>query len=253
MTRPPVWLAALLAGALALAACSRPPPQAAAASLPDTEATHRQVLDYLLRRPEVIEEAGARVEQKRHDLAMAASAKAIDLRRAALERDPRDYVANPQGKVTVVEFFDYRCPYCKAALPQLEALIRENRDIRFVFKELPILPDADGRIGVSLRASMAAIAAARRGRYEPVHDAMMATAALDDAGIVKALRDNGIDPASAIATDDDDRHVQDVRDLAVAIGATGTPSFVVGDTLVEGNRMDQLATAIARARKSEKG
>ena len=52
---------------------------------------------------------------------------------------------------------------------------------------------------------------------------MMATAALDDAGIVKALRDNGIDPASAIATDDDDRHVQDVRDLAVAIGAHLSP------------------------------
>jgi protein-disulfide isomerase len=252
MIRRPAWPAALLAGALAFAACSRPARQAAA-GLPDGEATRQQVLDYLMRRPEVIDEAAARLEQKRHDLAMAAAAKAIDLRRAAIEHDPRDYVANPQGKVTVVEFFDYRCPYCKAALPQLEALIRENRDIRFVFKELPILPDADGKIGVSLRASMAAIAAARHGKYEPVHDALMGTPSLDDAGIVKALRDNGIDPAAAIATDDDDRHVQDVRDLAVAIGAVGTPSVVIGDTLVEGNRMDQLAAAIAQARKSVKG
>jgi protein-disulfide isomerase len=249
MIRVHAWPAALLAGALALAACSKPAQTAAA---PDGEAFHRQVVDYLLRHPEVIDEASAKVEQKRHELALAASAKAIALRRAALERDPRDYVANPQGKVTVVEFFDYRCPYCKAALPQLEALIRDNRDIRFVFKEFPILPDADGKIGVSLRASMAAIAAGRHGKYEPVHDAMMAARPLDDAGIVKALKDNGIDPATAIATDDDDRHVQDVRDLAVAIGATGTPSFVIGDTLVEGNRMDQLAAAIAEARKSVK-
>ena len=250
MIRRLAWPAVLLAGALSLAACSKPAQTGAAA--PDSEAFHHQVVDYLLRHPQVIDEAAAKVEQQRHDLALAASAKAIAQRRAAIERDPRDFVANPQGKVTVVEFFDYRCPYCKAALPQLQALIRQNPDIRFVFKEFPILPDADGRIGVSLRASMAAISAGRSGKYQPVHDAMMAAASVDDETIAKALKDNGIDPATAIATTDDDRHVQDVRDLAVAIGATGTPSFVIGDTLVEGNRMDQLATAIAEARKSVK-
>ena len=251
MTRVPAWPAALLAAALTLTACSKPTGRAGAAA-PDTAAFKAQVMTYLLQHPDVIEEAAAKVEQKRQEQAMAASAKTIALRRAAIERDPRDFVANPEGKVTVVEFFDYRCPYCKAALPQLQSLIRDNRDIRFVFKEFPILPDSDGKIGVSLRASMAAIAAGRRGKYEAVHDAMMAQPALDDSGIVKALKDNGVDPATAIATDDDDRHVQDVRDLAVAIGATGTPSFVVGDTLIDGNRMDQLAAAIEKARKSAK-
>ncbi len=57
--------------------------------------------------------------------------------RQALERDPRDFVANPNGTITVVEFFDYRCGYCKVAAPQIVELIRKNPDVRFVFKELP--------------------------------------------------------------------------------------------------------------------
>src|SRR5262249_48707568 len=140
--------------------------------------------------------------------------------------------------------FDYRCPYCKAALPELQGLILQNPDIRFVFKEYPILPDADGQVGVSLRASEAALAAARAGRYQTVHDAMMSVRPLDDAGIAKALKDNGLDPASAVADADDVNHIKDVRELASAIGVTGTPAFVVGDTLVEGNSMGQLALAI---------
>jgi protein-disulfide isomerase len=243
MIRRALW-AALLAG-LALTACSKPGDQA--------QVSRDQVLAFLDNHPEVINEASQRYELKRHKELLAESAKAIALRKAALERDPRDFVANPDGKVTVVEFFDYRCPYCKAALPALQSLILQNRDIRFVFKELPILPDADGKVGVSLRASEAALAAARAGKYQSVHDAMMAARPLDDAGIVKALRDNGLDPASTIATADDERHIKDVRDLALAIGANGTPTFVVGDTLVEGNSMDQLALAIQQARQQAKG
>lgn len=245
MARRLVRLAALAAGVLALAACSRQADGGA-----HGEAFHKQVLAYLADHPEVISEAAETYEQKRHALALAASAKAIALRRDALEHDPRDFVANPAGKVTVVEFFDYRCPYCKAALPTLQGLIRDNKDVRFVFKEFPILPDENGQVGVSLRASEAAMAAARMGKYQQVHDAMMGAKPLDDAGIVKALKDNGIDPSRAVASANDERHLKDVRDLALAIGANGTPTFVVGGAMVEGNRMDQLAAAIVQARKS---
>ena len=239
-----VLRAAALAGIapafLILAACSGPADKA--------QVSRDQVLTYLDNHPEVINEASQRYELKRHKELLAESAKAIALRRAALERDPRDYVANPNGKVTVVEFFDYRCPYCKAALPSLQSLILQNPDIRFVFKELPILPDADGKVGVSLRASQAALAARRAGKYQSVHDAMMAAKPLDDAGIAKALKDNGLDPATTVADAGDAKHIKDVRDLALAIGAAGTPTFVVGDTMVEGNSMDQLALAIQQAR-----
>lgn len=248
MFKRALWAAAL--AALSLCACSKASDQAATREDP---AFQRQVLAYLDKHPEVINEAAQRYELKRHREALAESAKAIALRRAAIEHDPRDFVANPAGKVTVVEFFDYRCPYCKAALPQLQSLILLNKDIRFVFKEYPILPDSDGKVGVSLRASEAALAAARAGKYQQVHDAMMAAHPLDDAGIAQALRTAGIDPASVSVTADDARHIKDVRDLAQAIGAAGTPTFVVGDTMVEGNSMDQLALAIEQARKSGKG
>jgi protein-disulfide isomerase len=235
---------------LVLAACSKAGDKSAKA---DDPAFHRQVVAYLAEHPEVIQEGITAYQDKQHAVTEANAAKAIDARRAAIEHDPRDYVANPDGKITVVEFFDYRCPYCKAALPQLHDLIAANKDVRFVFKEFPILPDADGEVGVSLRASEAAIAAAKRGKYLQLHDAMMSAKPLDDAGIAQALRANGLDPALASADTDTDHHIQDVRELAVAIGATGTPTFVVGKALIEGNRMDQLTAAIAQARKSAKG
>jgi protein-disulfide isomerase len=239
-----ILVAATLMG-LALTACSKP------AAKP--QASREQVLAFLDDHPEVINEAAQRYELKRRKELMAESAKVIALRRADLERDPRDFVANPNGKVTVTEFFDYRCPYCKASLPAIQALILQHPDIRFVFKEYPIIPDADGKIGVSLRASEAVIAAGRAGKYQLVHDAMMAAPQLDDATIAKVLRDNGLDPAATQATADDARHIQAVRDLAKAIGANGTPTYVVGDTMIAGNSMDQLALAIEQARRAAKG
>ncbi len=225
------------------AACSKPADSA--------QVSRDQVLTYLDDHPEVINEASQHYEMKRRKELLAQSAKAIALRRAAMERDPRDFVANPNGKITVVEFFDYRCPYCKASLPAIQSLILQNPDIRFVFKEFPIIPDADGKVGVSLRASEAALAAARAGKYQSVHDAMMATSPLDDSGIAKVLRDHGLDPATTVADAGDLRHIKDVRDLALAIGANGTPAFVVGDTLIEGNSMDQLALAIEQAKRAK--
>ena len=241
MIRHALW--AVVLASLAVAACSKPADKA--------QVSREQVLAYLDDHPEAINEASQRYELKRRRELMAESAKAIALRRAALERDPRDFVANPNGKVTVVEFFDYRCPYCKASLPAIQALILQNPDIRFVFKEFPIIPDADGKVGLSLRASEAALAAARAGKYQSVHDAMMALSPLDDDAIAKALRDNGLDPATTVASADDLHHIKDVRDLAFAIGAHGTPAFVVGDTLIEGNSMDQLALAIEQAKRSK--
>jgi protein-disulfide isomerase len=241
----PLLLAAALA--LAVVGCTRSPGAAQ-----NDAAFGRQVRAYLLEHPEVIEEAGAKLNEQRRAQALAESSTAITARKTALESDPGDFVANPGGKVTVVEFFDYRCPYCKASLPQLESLIQNNRDVRFVFKEFPILPDSDGRMGVSLRAARAAMAAAAVGKYVQVHHALMDQKPLDDAAIARVLQANGIDPEKATSSTAFDNHLKQVHDLAYAINATGTPAFVVGDSLIEGARMDELAAAIAKARKSVK-
>jgi len=244
-----IRIASLLAVALVLAGCSQA--QRPVAQSEDTFG--QQVRAYLLKHPEVIEEANAKLNEERRLQALANTAKAINDHKAALEHDTHDFVANPDGKITVVEFFDYRCPYCKASQPDVQSLILTNKDVRFVFKEFPILPDANGKMGVSLRAARAALAAADAGKYEPVHNALMNTKPLDDEAIAKVLKANGVDAAKATASTAYDQHLKDVHDLALAINTTGTPAFVVGDSLIEGNQMDTLEAAIDKARKGGKG
>ena len=114
--------------------------------------------------------------------------------RPKIDHDPRDFVAgNPNGKITVVEFFDYRCPYCKAALPDLQKLIAANKDVRLVLTEFPILS------AVSENATRAAIAAKAQGKYWAVHQAMLSEKSLDDAAIERILKANGVDMTKARA------------------------------------------------------
>jgi protein-disulfide isomerase len=206
---------------------------------------------YLEAHPEVIEEALDKAQTQKQAQAVADTQNAIAKRLTDLQNDPRDFVANPNGKVTVVEFFDYRCPYCKAALPALMDLIGKDKDIRFVFKEYPIL-DSEGKPGVSKRASLAAMAAQASGKYLQVHNAMMATRALDDPDIVAALRANGVDPDAALKdTPGADKRLADDIALASAIGVTGTPSFIVDGKRIDGADMAALSAAIEDAKKGK--
>ncbi|HUO22459.1 MAG TPA: DsbA family protein [Caulobacteraceae bacterium] len=206
---------------------------------------------YLLAHPDVVEEALQKSQDLKAAKADADARDAIRVRMDQLEHDPRDFVANPGGKVTVVEFFDYRCPYCKAALPDLMSLINQDKDVRFVFKEFPIL-DNEGKPGVSKRAALAAMASQGSGKYLQMHNAMMGTRALDDPDIVRALRDNGIDPATALKdTPQADKRLADNLSLATAVGVTGTPSFEVNGKLVSGADMAALIAAISDAKKAK--
>ena len=249
--RAPVRSIAALSAILALAACSKPADKAEAGR--DDAAFHKTVVAYLVAHPGVIQEGIDAYNAKQHGQLVKTAAAAIALRHPQIEADPRDFVANPGGKITVVEFFDYRCPYCKADLPALQALIAGEKDIRFIFKEYPIIPDQDGKIGVSLRAAQAALAAKRAGKYLEVHNALMAAADLDDETIKRVLVQNGIDPAQAASDPKDLDQLSDVRKLAKDIHVAGTPTFIVGDTLVDTSSMPQLAAAIDQARKAAKG
>ena len=211
----------------------------------------QKVHAYLLAHPEVIEEALQKAQDDKVAKAQAAAENEIKGRLAQLQTDPRDFVANPDGKVTVVEFFDYRCPYCKAALPALMDLIAKDKDIRFVFKEYPIL-DSEGKPGVSKRAALAAMAAQASGKYLQIHNAVMGTKALDDPDIVAALQANGLDPNLALKdTPEADKRLADDFALAMAIGVTGTPTFVVGGKMIAGADMASLSAAIAAAKKTQ--
>jgi protein-disulfide isomerase len=214
---------------------------------PGQAAAGDQIRAYILAHPEVIEEAIGKLQEKRQAAADTQLKQALVANRAKVERDPRDFVAgNPQGAVTVVEFFDYRCPYCKAALPGIEKLIADNKDVRFVFKEFPILSP------ISETAARAAVAANAQGKYWPVHQALLAEKNLDGAAIDRILKDNGVDVAKAHAdgaakpTSD---FLEENHALARTTGVTGTPAFIIGDKVVAGWVPEDIQAGIDAARK----
>lgn len=234
-------LAALLL--LSLSACERP----------DDAAFGQKVRAYLLENPEVLEEAIRKLDETRAAKTAAVQTKAVSQARAALERDDRDFVfGNPNGAVTVVEFFDYRCGYCKAVTPEVLALVEREGDVRFVFKELPILPDSGtGTVGVSERAARAAIAAKAEGKYLEVHRDLMAERALDDAAIERIVEKHGLDPdklAEVGGSDAVDAQLADAHELAQAVGVGGTPTFIVGGSVIPAADMNALRAAIRKAR-----
>lgn len=209
---------------------------------------------YLVNHPEVIEEALNNLQQKQVAEAASLTRSKLSENRAALVSDARDFVAgNPKGAITVVEFFDYRCGYCKAIQPEIEQLLAQNPDIRLVLKEFPILPDHDGRLGVSLRAARAALAAGAQGKYIAVHNALMAQKTLDDDAINAVLAANGLNPSAIKASGEADAvtaHLTAVHSLGNTIGIQGTPAFIIGDTMVAGADIEALKAAIDDARRN---
>ena len=241
-----VLLSALASLALPVAACH-------AQESPADLAFGKRVRAYLLAHPEVLQEAMERLQAKDEADKAAGARAAIVARKQVLERDPRDPVlGNPGGAVTVVEFFDYRCPFCKAAEPDVQKLLTDTPDVRLVLKEFPIL-DAEDQTHISEDAARAAIAANALGKYGPVHRALLAQKHLDEDGIVAVLKASGVDPAairpaetSAATT----AQIADARALARSLGIDGTPAFIVGDQMIAGAQMDLLRTAVAQARKA---
>jgi len=213
------------------------------------EAIERIVHDYLLRNPQVILDAVEQLEKKHDDEAQAAAKTALTEHRDEVLHDPTSPVAgNPSGDVTIVEFFDYRCPYCKQVEPSLAQLRKEDHQLRFVYKEFPILgPD-------SVIASHAALAARKQNKYQPLHDALMAARGhLDEATILKIAADAGLDVQRLKAdmkSPDIDEIISRNMDLAHVLNITGTPGFLVGDQLVPGAvDLDDLKKLVAEARK----
>ena len=175
--------------------------------------------------------------------------------RAELIRDPRSPVAgNPEGDVTVVEFFDYNCPYCKAVKPALGQLLAGDPGIRFVYKELPILGEA------SRTAAKAALAAVRQGaeRYRRFHDALLEIqGGLTDEAVYRVAEQIGLDLARLRADMEDpeiEAAIEANRELAARLNITGTPAFAIGESIIPGAvSLEELREAVARARRARTG
>lgn len=234
-------------GAVALLAAL--PATASAAELNRAE-VEKIVREYLLANPEILREMSLEL-QKRDQASAAEKAKTgIASAQQELLNDGYSYVAgNPNGDVTVVEFFDYRCGYCKRVTPDLLKLIEMDGNVRVVLKEFPILSET------SKEASKAAMAALKQGGelYWKYHNAMLTADSLDSAAIYDIAGDVGLD-VNRLKTDMADSSIEaqiaKTHELAEKIGVDGTPAFIIGDQLIPGAvSADALKAAVDAQRK----
>ncbi len=210
------------------------------APAPDGTATGAIVRTYLLEHPEVIPEALDKLQDKQNAARVAQSRPAIETAFAGAT------AGNPKGDVTLVEYFDYACGFCRASVADVDKLVANDPQVRVVFKELPILSTE------SARAAQLSLAAARAGKFAAYHHALYGEGALDDAKIDKAAREAGLDP-TAEAGADVEREIETNIATARTLRLSGTPTFVVGDTVLNGAvGYDALKEAVDKARAARK-
>jgi protein-disulfide isomerase len=213
------------------------------------EAIEGIIHDYLLHNPDVLIEAVRGAEDKLNHEADAKAEKVLSDQRREIFDDPATPVGgNPRGDVTIVEFFDYRCPYCKQVLPSLQALLKEDQKLRFLYKEMPVLGPQ------SVTAAHAALAAQRQGKYEAFHNAMMATKGqITDETVYKVADSVGLDVdrlKQDMSAPDIGQTLKTNLALANALNIRGTPGFIVGNHIVPGAiDLEALRNMVADARK----
>ncbi|MDB5694702.1 MAG: disulfide bond formation protein DsbA [Sphingomonas bacterium] len=196
-----------------------------------------EVRAYLLANPEVIPEAMAKLQDRE-------TGKQVAPIRDAIVRPYRGaWAGNPKGDVTVVEYFDYNCGYCRSSLPVIQQLIDRDPQVRVVFRELPILSETSrAAAGVSLAA-----AAAGPNQYRRFNTALFAAGPVSPATIASAAAAAGIDPARVPA--DADAEIRRNLEVAGTLSLSGTPSWVVGNRVLSGAQpLDALEAAVKAAR-----
>ncbi|MBK6802969.1 DsbA family protein [Novosphingobium sp.] len=196
----------------------------------------------LLENPEILPEAMQKLRERE-------TGKQVDALAAKLtEPFPGAVLGNPQGKVTLVEFTDFACTYCRASVAEVEALIAANPDLRVVVRDMPILSPQ------SAEAARMGLAAAEQGKYAAFHKAMFAAGRPDARTIAEAARSAGLDMERArkvIADPKTDAELAANLDYARQLGFDGTPSWVIGDQAFSGAvGRDVLQKAITEARES---
>jgi protein-disulfide isomerase len=206
------------------------------------EQVEKIVRDYLLREPEVIYQALQELQRRQAEADAARQRAAIAAHQDELLEAPDTPVGgNPDGDVSLVEFFDYRCAYCRRVVSSMRALLEEDQELRVVFKELPVLGED------SVRAARAALASQSQGGYVPFHFALMAADDLSMTGIRAAAASVGLDPdrlEADMSSPEVTAAIEANYQLANQLGIEGTPAFVIGDQLIPGAvdkaRLEQL-------------
>lgn len=201
----------------------------------DKARIERVVRDYVLAHPELLPEALQKLRDRETGRVIAANRGAIETPVGSA------WSGNPDGDVTIVEYFDYNCGYCRAVLPTIDRLVADDAGLRIVYRELPVLAES------SQKAARASIKAAEQGRFARFHKALYEAGPVTSATIAAAARATGVD----LSRPDGRADEEIARNLAMAnrLGMTGTPSWVIGDRVLSGALpLDQLKDAVASAR-----
>lgn len=197
---------------------------------------HDEIRAYLLQNPEVIMEAVAVLEERQAQGQVQADAELVRANADALFDEGHSWVGgNPEGDITLVEFMDYRCGYCRRAVDEVEGLLDADGNIRFILKEFPILGDE------SMLASRFAIATrqvAGDDAYKAVHDALMSyNGAMNEAGFIRLADSLGLDAQAIVDAMDRDsvtRVIAANHQLGQKLQINGTPTFVMGEQMLRG-------------------
>ncbi|MDR6758999.1 protein-disulfide isomerase [Mycoplana sp. BE70] len=243
-----------LAAALALACTVSIPLPALALDAKQKEEIGAYIKEYLLANPEILMDMQEALQQKQTLAQQQQAASAIAENQKAIFNAKYDIsLGNPDGDVTIVEFFDYNCGYCKRALSDMDAMLEADKNVRFVLKELPILgPDSLAAHKVS--AAFRDLAPEKYGEF---HRALLGaeSRATEESAIEVAVK-LGVSEADirkAMAEKPHDDAVRDAYTLAQSLGITGTPSYVISNEAVFGAvGVDELRDKVANVRSCGK-
>jgi protein-disulfide isomerase len=218
----------------------------------DRARVEQMMRDYLTKNPEILVKMTNELDKRQAAEQSVQEQKAISENADAIFRSPVSHVAgNPNGDVSVVEFFDYNCPYCRHSLPVVLKLINEDAKVRLVLKELPILSND------SVAAAKFALAANKQGKYFEMHQKLFAEAGkADKEKALRVAKELGLD-VDQLQKDADDPDIKkaldEAKDLAQKLNLKGTPLFLIGDRVIAGapeDLFDQLKAKVAEVRQN---
>ncbi len=200
----------------------------------------RVVHDYVLAHPEIIPQAMGLMHDRETGREIAANRAAI------LDPYASAWAGNPMGDLTIVEYFDYNCGFCRSSLPTITRLIASDAGLRVVFRELPVLSDE------SRTAARLSLVAAEQGKFKAFHEAMYAGGPISPQSMANAVRAAGLDVQAtnrAAAHPRIETEIQTNLAIAQRLGMTGTPSWVIGNHVVSAALpFEELQREIAKAR-----
>ncbi|MDO7844650.1 DsbA family protein [Sphingomonas immobilis] len=196
------------------------------------------VHDYMLSHPEILPEAMEALRDKEHATVIA------DNRKAILEPVGSAWQGAAAPDLTIVEYFDYNCGYCRASLPVIDELLAGDPKLRIVYREFPVLGESSGQ------AARMSLAAAEQGKFRAFHDALYAGGSVSADTIAAAAKKAGLDAGRAAAfTPKADAEIASNMSIAQQLKLTGTPSWVIGNRVVSSAMpLAELQRLVARAR-----